>query len=59
MSRIAADFFASSPVLFLPLLALALFLVVFLGACVAAFRLPKSEASRRASLPLAKEYRRD
>jgi hypothetical protein len=59
MSRMAFDFFASSPVLVFPLVALALFLFVFLGVCVAAYRLPDSEVSRRARLPLNNEESRD
>jgi hypothetical protein len=55
----AFDFFASSPVLVFPLVALALFLFVFLGVCVAAYRLPESEVSRRARLPFQSEESRD
>ena len=55
MSRMAVEFFAASPVLVFPLVALALFLLVFLGACVAAYRIPEGEVSRRARLPLSNE----
>lgn len=39
----------------LPVIALVLFLLVFVGACVRAYRLPAAEANRRAQLPLAKD----
>ncbi len=55
MRAIASDFFAASPVLMLPVIALVLFLLVFVGACVRAYRLPAAEANRRAQLPLTKD----
>ncbi len=57
MRRIATDFFAESPVLFFPLLALVVFVAIFAGACVIAARMPATEAKRHARLPLAEEER--
>lgn len=55
MSRLAHDFFASSPVLALPVIALVIFTTVFVGISIKAFRMSKLEADAHASLPLQED----
>ncbi len=55
MSRLAAEFFERSPVLLYPLLALALFFIVFLVVIVSVMRMKKSKADEYARIPLQKE----
>jgi cbb3-type cytochrome oxidase subunit 3 len=55
MSRFAAEFFAQSPVLLFPLIALVLFFIVFLAVVIRAMRMKKSEADQYAHLPLTEE----
>jgi cbb3-type cytochrome oxidase subunit 3 len=55
MSRFAAEFFAESPVLLYPLIALVLFFTVFLAVIVRVTRMKKSEVDRYAHLPLEEE----
>ena len=52
MVRMATDFFAASNLLDYPVLALALFLVVFFSASWLAIRQDRDELARRALLPL-------
>ena len=52
MSRLASDFFAQSPALLLPVLALVLFVVVFTVMTVRAMKMNKKTVTRLASLPL-------
>ncbi|HEX2679036.1 MAG TPA: hypothetical protein VHM19_20440 [Polyangiales bacterium] len=52
LSQFSADYFARSPVLVYPILALALFLGVFVVISVRAARTKKPELERMASLPL-------
>ncbi len=55
MSRFAAEFFAQSPVLLYPLIALVLFFTVFLAVIIRVMRMKRSEADRYAQLPLEEE----
>ena len=55
MSRLASDFFSQSPALLLPLLALVLFIIVFLFIVVRAMRMSASEADENARIPLEEE----
>jgi hypothetical protein len=55
LSLISIDFFARSPVLALPVLAMLLFMVVFVANVVRAFRTREPELDRLASLPFADE----
>ncbi len=55
MSRFAAEFFAQSPVLLYPLIALVLFFVVFLVVVVRVARMKAPEADRYARIPLEEE----
>ena len=48
----AGDFFANSPVLMAPVLALGLFLVVFVLICVRAWRMPRRDVDHMSHLPL-------
>ncbi|MCA9530714.1 MAG: hypothetical protein KC543_11305 [Myxococcales bacterium] len=52
MSFLTKEFFAQSPVLALPLLALAIFLVVFVAVSVRALRMKDRETDRLAHLAL-------
>ncbi len=49
------ELLAQSPLLALPLVALALFLTVFLVECARALRKPRAEVLRDASLPLTED----
>lgn len=49
---IAADYFARSPVLALPVLGLVLCILVFVSAALRALRTPRGEIERLAQLPL-------
>lgn len=55
MSRFAAEFFAQSPALLYPMLALLLFFVVFLAVVIRVFRMKRSDAERLARIPLEDE----
>jgi len=48
-----------SPLLALPLFALALFLTVFVVECVRALRKPRAEVARQANLPLTEDEPHD
>ena len=52
MTRIASDFFSESPVLLLPLLALFLFLAVFIAVSVRAARMQRGAVEALARMPL-------
>jgi len=52
LSQMAADYFARSPVLAFPLVALAIFLVVFLGVSLRTLLRDKKYIDRMAELPL-------
>jgi hypothetical protein len=55
MSRFASEFFENSPVLLYPLLALALFFIVFLVVIVRVMRMKTSDADQYARIPLEEE----
>jgi len=55
MSRFAAEFFANSPALLLPILALVLFFAVFLFVIIRVIRMKRSDADRYARIPLQDE----
>lgn len=55
MSRFASELFAQSPALMYPLLALLLFFVVFVGVVVRVARMKRSDAEKRARIPLEDE----
>lgn len=55
MSRMAADFFAQSPVLALPILALLIFSAVFVAVVLRTARAPKDAIDARARLPLMED----
>jgi hypothetical protein len=55
MSRFAAEFFSQSPALLLPILALVLFVTVFLFIVVRVMRMSASEVDRNARIPLEEE----
>jgi len=59
MKWIVSDFFARSPALLGPTLALLLFVVVFTATAVHAFRTQKAEHDRMARLPLGEDERHD
>lgn len=52
LSQLSADYFARSPVLAYPIAALALFLLVFIGASLRAVLRSRSEMDQMAQLPL-------
>lgn len=51
----ASDFFARSPVLIYPVIALGLFMTVFISVSLKALFLKKSEVDRLAQLPLSED----
>ena len=51
----ASDFFAESPVLFFPVLALMIFMTVFITVSLRALFKPKSELDRLAQMPLSED----
>lgn len=53
LSQLSADFFARSPLLLGPVVALAIFVVVFVAVSVRAVRTKKHDVDRMAALPLA------
>ncbi len=55
MSRFAAEFFAQSPALLYPVLALLLFFTVFLVVVIRVLRMSKSEVDHNARIPLEEE----
>ena len=55
MSRFAAEFFAESPVLLYPLIALALFFTVFLIVVIRVWRMKSKDADYYARMPLEEE----
>ncbi len=55
MSRFAAEFFADSPALLYPMIALVLFFTVFLVVIVRVLRMTASEADHNARIPLEEE----
>ena len=55
MSRFAADFFAQSPALLLPVLALVLFFSAFLFIVIRVMRMSASEVEHNARIPLEEE----
>lgn len=59
MKWIVSDFFARSPALLGPTLALLLFMVVFMATAIHAFRGQKTAQDRMARLPLDEEARDD
>jgi cbb3-type cytochrome oxidase subunit 3 len=52
LSQLSADYFARSPVLAFPLVALGLFLLVFIGVSLRALLRERTELDRMAQLPL-------
>jgi hypothetical protein len=59
LSLISIDFFARSPLLAFPVLAMLLFIVVFVANAVRALRAPPRELDQLASLPFADEQEVD
>ena len=55
MSRFAAEFFAQSPALLLPILALVLFVTIFLVIVIRVMRMSASEVDHNARIPLEEE----
>ena len=55
MSRFAAEFFAQSPALLYPVIALVLFFTIFLVVVIRVMRMPASEVDHNARIPLEKE----
>ena len=55
MSRFAAEFFAQSPALLYPVVALVLFFTVFLVVVIRVMRMKASEADRHARIPFEEE----
>jgi hypothetical protein len=55
MSRFASEFFENSPVLLYPVLALALFFIVFLVVIVRVMRMKTSDVDEYARIPLEEE----
>ena len=55
MSRFAAEFFAQSPALLYPVIALVLFFTVFLVVVIRVMRMPASEVEHNARIPLEEE----
>ena len=55
MSRFAAEFFAQSPALLYPIIALVLFFTVFLVVIIRVIRMKSSEADYNARIPLQDE----
>jgi len=55
LAQISADYFARSPLLMLPVLALGIFFLVFLGISVRTALLGREDLQRMASLPLVGE----
>lgn len=55
MSRFAAEFFAESPALLYPVLALLLFFTVFFFVVIRVWRMKTSEAERYARIPFEDE----
>jgi cbb3-type cytochrome oxidase subunit 3 len=55
MSRFAAEFFADSPALLYPILALVLFFIVFLVVIIRVLRMSRSEVEHNARIPLEEE----
>lgn len=55
MSRFAAEFFADSPALLYPLIALTLFFTIFLVVLVRVIRMKATDADRYANIPLDDE----
>ncbi len=53
MSRMATDFFAQSPVLMLPLIALIVFATVFVAIVIRTMRMPTALTDANARLPLS------
>lgn len=52
LSQLAADYFARSPVLAFPIIALGIFLLVFIAVSVRALLREKTDLDRMAELPL-------
>ena len=55
MSRFAAEFFAQSPALLYPVIALVLFFTVFLFVVIRVMRMSQSEVDHNARIPLEEE----
>ncbi|MGD8862276.1 MAG: hypothetical protein PVI30_19850 [Myxococcales bacterium] len=55
LSWISGDFFAQSPVLVYPMIAMAIFMLVFTGAALRAFLTPRSTLDELARMPLEDE----
>lgn len=55
MSRFAAEFFAQSPALLYPIVALVLFFVVFLAVIIRVIRMSASDVDHNARIPLEEE----
>jgi hypothetical protein len=53
LSRFSADYFARSPLMIFPLVALALFFTVFVAVSIRAARTKRDELERMAALPLS------
>ena len=53
LRQLSADYFARSPVLAYPVLALAIFLIVFIVVSVRALRSRREDVERMAALPLS------
>jgi hypothetical protein len=56
MSRMAESFFASSPLLALPIVAMVIFGVVFLAITTRAMRTPRDEIEKRRAMPLEEDH---
>jgi hypothetical protein len=59
MRFIAADFFARSPMLVLPVVAMLIFMLVFMSTAIRAFRTDKAKQDKLARLPLEEELGHD
>jgi len=55
MSRFASEFFAQSPALLYPVIALVLFFTIFLVVVVRVMRMSAAEADHNARIPLEEE----
>ena len=53
LRHLSADYFARSPVLAFPVLALALFVIVYVAVSLRALRARREETERMAALPLS------
>jgi hypothetical protein len=56
MSRMAESFFAASPLLVLPIVAMVIFGAVFLVITARAIRTPNDEIEKRRAMPLEEDH---